>query len=234
VIDHVTTSQVWIAAFVRASAFAATVPIAGSGAVPRIVRGALALTLTPPVLTTLQNASGSPQWIEAVIVGAAFGTAAAMVASAASAAGSLVDSALAMRPFDHDGVFGGAQGPLGRVFSLAFAMLFLSTGTMTHLCSRFVEASSTIDHVISVRGAVALAKASLEVSLDIAAPALAAQVIATLASATAARAAPRINGLMLASPAAMVAVLVVVVAGTVQSFRALVALATLAASTSPR
>src|SRR4029077_16862385 len=130
-----------------------------------------------------------------------------------SAAGSVIDSSMAMRPFGRDSVFGGQQGPLGRLYPLAFAAIFLSTGAMTHLCSRLVDASTSAAHVMSIRGAVALVAESFETSLDIAAPAIAAQLIATLATATAARAAPRINGLMLASPAATLAVLVVVLAG---------------------
>jgi flagellar biosynthesis protein FliR len=119
---------------------------------------------------------------------------------------------------------------MGRMYALAFAVLFLSTGAMTHLCSRFVEASSMGAHLMSARAAVALVATSFEASLDIAAPAIAAQVIATLASAVTARAAPRINGLMLASPAATVAVLFAALAGVGPALHALVALASLAPS----
>lgn len=233
-IDSPLLSAGWIGAFARASAFAATAPIAGSGAVPRIVRGALALTLAPAVIASARHGESVTTWPEGLVVGATFGVTAAVVASAASAAGSLIDSSMTMRPFGHDSIFGGEQGPLGRVLSLAFATVFLSTGAMTHLCSRFVEASSSTGHVMSAYGAVALVTASFDASLDIAAPSIAAQLIATLASATAARVAPRLNGLMLASPAATAAVLVVVLAAVVPVFRALTALASLAASASPR
>jgi flagellar biosynthesis protein FliR len=111
--------------------------------------------------------------------------------------------------------------------------MFLSTGAMTHLCSRLVDASSSAVHVMSAGGAVALVSESFEASLDIAAPAIAAQFIATLATAMAARAAPRINGLMLASPAATVAVLAVVLAGVAPAMRELVDVASLTASTAP-
>jgi len=233
VIDQHLVPDVWIAAFVRASAFAATAPIAGSGAVPRIVRGALALTIVPALVERLPRDRGLAGWPEQAIVGAAFGVAAAMVAAAVSAAGSVIDSSMAMRPFGRDSVFGGQQGPFGRLYSLAFAALFLSTGAMMHLCSRLVDASSSAVHVMSVRGAEALVAESFEASLDIAAPAIAAQLIATLATAMAARAAPRINGLMLASPAATAAVLVVVLAGVAPAIRELVDVASLTGSTAP-
>ena len=233
-IVHPLYPAVWIGAFARASAFAATAPLAGSGAVPRIVRGALALTLAPAVVANARHGGSIAAWPEEVVVGAAFGVTATIVASAAAAAGSLIDASLAMRPFGRDSVFGGGQGPFGRLLSLAFAALFLSTGAMTHLCSRFVETSSSTAHVVSARGAVALIEASFTASLDIAAPPIAAQLIATLAAAAAARAAPRINGLMLASPAATAAVLVVILAGVAPAWRALTALASLAASASPR
>jgi flagellar biosynthetic protein FliR len=233
VIDQHIVPEVWIAAFVRASAFAATAPIAGSGAVPRIVRGALALTIASALIERFPRDRGLAAWPEQAIVGAAFGVAAAMVAAAVSAAGSVIDSSMAMRPFGRDAVFGDVQGPLGRLYSLAFAAMFLSTGAMTHLCSRLVDASSSAVHVMSAGGAVALVSESFEASLDIAAPAIAAQFIATLATAMAARAAPRINGLMLASPAATVAVLAVVLAGVAPAMRELVDVASLTASTAP-
>lgn len=229
-IDQPIEPAAWIAAFVRASAFAATAPVAGSGAVPRIVRGALALAIAPAVAARISRDRDIAAWPEQAIVGAVFGVAAAMVAAGVSAAGSLVDSSLAMRPFGRDGLFGGEQGPMGRVYSLAFAALFLSTGALTHLCSRLVDASSHAAAVVSVAGAAALVARSFQASLDIAAPAIAAQVIATLASAAAARAAPRINGLMLASPATTAAVFVVLLAGVVPAFRALVDLASQIAS----
>ena len=232
-IDQQIVPDVWIAAFVRASAFAATAPVAGSGAVPRIVRGALALTIAPALVERLAHDRSAAAWPDQAIGGAAFGVAAAMVAAAVSAAGSVIDSSMAMRPFGRDSVFGGQQGPLGRLYSLAFAAMFLSTGAMTHLCSRLVDASSSTLHVLSVRAAVALVAKSFEASLDIAAPAIAAQLIATLATATAARAAPRINGLMLASPAATVVVLVVVLAGVAPGFREIADVAWSSASTVP-
>lgn len=206
-------------------------PIAGSGAVPRIVRGALALALTPAVNARLLASETTPHLPEELFTGVIFGVTASIIAAAASAAGSLIDASMAMRPFGAESVFGGPQGPLGRIYSLAFAMLFVASGAMTHLCSHFVEASSAA-RLMSAHGAVALVTTSFEASLDLAAPSIAAQLIATVASATAARAAPRINGLMLSSPASTVAVLLVVLAGIAPALHALITLALRAASAS--
>ena len=225
-------SNAWIASFIRSSAFAATMPIAGSGAVPRVVRGALALALTPAVHARFQASKTSPHWPEELFTGIIFGITASIIAAAASAAGSLIDTSMAMRPFGRESVFGGPQGPLGRIYSLAFAVLFCASGAMTHLCLRFVEASSGT-RLMSAHSVVALVRSSFENSLDLAAPSIAAQLIATIASAIAARAAPRINGLMLASPASTIAVLLAVLAGIAPAFHALLALAMRSASGSP-
>lgn len=229
--EHALEPATLIAAFVRSSAFAATMPIAGSGAVPRIVRGALALTLTPAVDARLQTGKIAPNVTEELFTGIIFGVTASIIAAAASAAGSLIDASMAMRPFRPESIFGGPQGPIGRIYSLAFAMLFFASGAMTHLCSRFVEASSAT-RLMTAHGVIALATTSFEASLDLAAPSIAAQLLATVASATAARAAPRINGLMLASPASTVAVLLVVLAGIAPAFHALIDLALRAVSAS--
>lgn len=205
------------AALVRAGAFAATVPVAGSGAVPRIVRGTLALALVPALAANIEHqpphASSIIDFAREAIIGAAFGLAAAVVAAAAAAAGSLMDAALAMRPTGRDSIFGDVEGPLGRLFSLAYATAFLSTGAMTYLCGRFVAASSSTQIAASTRGMIHLVRASVETSLDIAAPAIVAQIFATLIAAIAARAAPRINGLFLASPLASALVLVTILCG---------------------
>jgi flagellar biosynthesis protein FliR len=224
-------------AVARTSAFAATLPVAGSGAVPRIVRGALALALVPAVAARLDQASPSgfaaEAWLREAAIGAAFGLAAAIVAAAAAAAGSLVDSALAMRPTGRETVFGETEGPFGRMFSLAFAALFFSTGAATHACERFVAASSSTTFDLSLRGAAALARASIASSLDIAGPAIAAQVVATIVAAIVARAAPRMNGLLLASPLASAMVLLVVSGAVASTMHALVDLARRAAAAPP-
>lgn len=223
-------------AIARACGFAATVPLAGSGAVPRVVRGALAIALVPPVManadTATHGASLSGIAREA-FVGASFGLAASIVAAAAAAAGALVDSSLAMRPSGRESVFGGSEGPFGRLYSLAFAAAFASSGALTAVCARFVGASSSPAFDVSVRGAAALAAASVGSALDIAAPAIAAQFVATLVAAIAARAASGLSGLSLASPLATATVLVAALCGAGSSLHVLAELARRAASAGP-
>ena len=226
-----------VSAFARTSAFAATAPVAGSGAVPRVVRGALALALVPSVAARLDRGTADDlvfiAWLREAAIGASFGLAAAIVAAAASAAGSLVDSALAVRPTGRETIFGETEGPFGRIFSLAFAVMFFSTGAMTRVCERFVLVSSSTTFALSLHGAVALVRASVESSLDIAAPAIAAQVVATIVAAIAARAAPRVNGLFLASPLASAMVLAAVLSGAGATMHALVVIAGRAAAAPP-
>jgi type III secretory pathway component EscT len=123
-----------------------------------------------------------------------------MVAAASSSAGALIDAAFGSSVVDREAVFGGAHGPFGRLLGLAFGAAFLSTGAMTHLCERFVAASSDVTIALNAPAIVALVKASCNAALVLAAPALIAQVLGTIVAAGAARAAPRVNGLMLSSP----------------------------------
>ena len=222
----------WIAAFARASAFAATAPLAGSGAVPNTVRAALALTLTYAVAAHL---GGRPfqgtveaAFIENAVVGAAFGIGAAGLAAAAASAGSIVDGILASRIVGREPVFGGAAGPFSHLYSLGFATAFIGSGAMTRVCERFAAASSATVFTPTINGAAALGRASLESALDIAAPAILAQLLGTIVAAVAARAAPRINGLALSSPLVTVLLLLMLLAGVPATFAKLVALARIA------
>jgi flagellar biosynthesis protein FliR len=199
-----TSADVWAAAFARASAFAATAPLAGSGAVPKALRAVLAIVLTPAIVPHVSLGSADVRLdvaaLENATIGAAFGLAAATIASAASSAGAIVDAALASTVVQREVVFGGAGGPFARTFALAFAVMFLGSGALTHVCERFVSASSDSSIVPTLRGAEMLVRASFTNALWFAGPALVAQLLGTIVAASAARAAPRVNGLMLSSP----------------------------------
>jgi len=223
--------SVWIAALARASAFAALAPLAGSGAVPRVVRAALALTLVPAIAAHLARSDAvlvPLSWLREAAMGAAFGIAASIIASAASAGGSLVDGSLALRPFGRETVFRGAGGPFERIYSLAFAAVFVASGALTHLCGRFVAASS-IASAVPAASVPALVGSMVEISLDLAAPAIAAQVLGTLVAAAAARASPRVNGLMLASPVVTTLAMLAIFACLAPTMRVLADLASRAA-----
>lgn len=230
------TLGMFFSAFVRASAFAATAPLAGSGAVPATVRAALALALTPPLASRLSSGGESygralaSSSIEGAIIGAAFGLAATIVASAAAAAGKMTDGALASQAVNREPVFGGAGGPFGMLFALGFAAVFMSSGAMTHLCANFVNASSAIELTTTLHGVVALMRACGNSALVLAMPAIAGQVLGTAIAAVIARAAPRINGLMLASPVVTAVILLSLISGAAATFARFATLARAAAS----
>jgi flagellar biosynthesis protein FliR len=236
--------DVWIAAFARSSAFSATVPLGGSGSVPRALRAVLALSLTPavvPHISTLHGAGftdtafngasfvGAAFAAEALI-GAAFGLSAAVIAAAASSAGSFIDAMLASSAVTgNEGAFGNG-GPVGRLYSLAFGAAFFNCGAMTHLCERFVTASSQASIAPTLHGAVELVRACCDASIGLAAPAIVAQVLGTIVAAASARAAPRVNGSMLSSPLVTALVLVSLLAAAPSTFAHVTALARLAAT----
>ena len=220
----------WTLAFARASAFAATAPIAGSRSVPAVVRAALAIALTP--ILASKGAGGGDQHVAAASlvvreagVGAAFGVAAAVVAAAASAGGGLIDAALAVRVFGREPVFGSADGPFSRLYGIAFGWFFLASGGFTHLCARLSNASSAVPLGVSDANALAVLHASVDAALWLAAPAIAGQLVATIAAGAAARAAPRINGLMLASPLTTCVILLGALFGAARAIPALVEIA---------
>lgn len=226
----------WTAALARSSAFAATAPLAGSGAMPRALRVALALSLTPAVEARIAGVPGqdsATSWFDNALIGIAFGLAAALVASAASAAGSLFDAALVSKSIGGEAVLGGEGGPFTRLFALAFASAFLGTGAMTQMCERFVTASSDAALAPTGQGAVNLIRACCAAAIALASPALLAQLLGTLVAAAAARAAPRVNGLMLSSPLITTLLLSSVVVAAPATFARIITLARDAAFVPP-
>ena len=202
---------IWTAAFARAASFAATAPLAGSGAVPRAVRAVLAISLTPAIARHLLNDAmrdpASAGWLDNALIGAAFGVAASAAAAAVGSAGAIVDGALTSKIVGGDTSSSGSGGPFSHLFALAFASAFIGTGALTHMCERFVAASSGASLVPSALGAIALARSCVSAALALAAPAIVAQLVGTIVAGMTARAAPRINGLMLLSPIASALVL---------------------------
>lgn len=222
-------------AFARAAAFSATMPLAGSGLIPRTLRAVFALVLTPVIaahasLTGPHRLDGAASAIaENALLGAAFGISAAAVASAAAAAGGFADAALGSQLIGRPELFAGG-GAFSRIYSLGFACVFLASGSFTRLCERFVASSSIAGAIPWQHFAVAVAQRACEAALVLAAPAVSAQVTATVVTAFIARAAPRVNGMMLASPLVAALLLAVLVAAAPLELRGLAALARAAAS----
>jgi len=201
----------------RACAFAATIPLLPYGATPRTVRGVLALTLVPLILlnakTWLPSHSLFSIVIEEGAIGAAFGLCAAAIAGAVIAAGDAIDGALGSAAFF---VRTGGDGPISRLYQIAFAFVFLESGGFEAMIVRFVSDAFVFPHNAPNWQAVeALGRASLRASLALAGPSLLAQALATIVAGCFNRAAPQINGILFSAPMGSGAVLLALAAGAV-------------------
>ena len=232
-------STLWTAALARAACFSATMPLAASGSVPRVVRGGLGIALALVLASRLTSASADPWRSPAeafaanAVIGLWFGLSAAAVSTAAASAGGLIDMAMASPAAGREVVLGGPGGPFGRLFALAFAALFFAAGSAVRLIQRVVEAPD-IAALFAARRVAEIASLTMTASVDIAAPAILGQLLATAASACIARVAPRVSGLTLAAPAAAALTLVIVAASIGVAIDKLAALARIASTTAGR
>ncbi len=213
-------------ALAEASAFAATAPLLGHQATPRVVRAVLALWLTPLLAIGGPPTSSANLIIvvvERAITGAAFGLGAAIVAGAVIAAGDLIDTALGSPPFLERPAMG---GPIARMYQIAFAVTLLQSGGLTALIARLAQAGATLPvHLLGWHGLGALGGASLGASLALAGPALFAQALATIVAGVLARAAPALNGMTFSGSLAPGSVLLALGAGAMTLRAELIALA---------
>lgn len=213
-------------ALAEASAFAATVPLLGHHATPRVVRAVLALWLMP-LLAIVGPQPGATNLVivvvERAITGAAFGLGAAVVAGAVIAAGELIDTALGSPPFLERPVMG---GPVARMYQIAFAVTLLQSGGLNALIVRLAQAGATLPvHLLSWHGLAALGSASLGASLELAGPSLLAQALATIVAGMLARAAPALNGMTFSASLAPGSALLALAAGAMTLRSELLALA---------
>ena len=205
------------AAVAQGVAFATTVPLMPAGATPLVARAALALVLIPLLLSVAPIPSRASDPIAAMLYGAMggamFGLSAAVIASAVSAAGNLIDVALGSPPFAERAPTG---GPVTRVYQLAYALVLLQSGGLTMMIAAFARASSALQNpVLTLHGLAALGSVSLQTSLLIAGPSLFAKALATLIAGIISRVAPHIGGLLFSAPLISVSVLF---AATIGSF----------------
>ena len=213
-------------ALAEASAFAATLPLLGYQATPRVVRALLALWITP-LLAIAEPHPGAANFavvlVERAITGAAFGLGAAVVAGAVVAAGELIDAALGSPPFLERPATG---GPIALMYQIAFAVTLLQSGGLTALVARIAQAGATLpQHVLSWHGLSALGSASLGASLALAGPSLLAQALATIVAGMLARAAPALNGMTFSASLTPASVLLALVLGAMTLRAELLALA---------
>jgi flagellar biosynthesis protein FliR len=214
--------------FARTAAFAATMPLGRTRAVPHIVRVVLALCLAPvaaaartaDVPTIHDWTAVAATALNAALQGAAVGLCATIAAGAAAAAGGLIDSALTSQPVPLRDVFG-ESGPVGSICSAAFGWFFFG-GACTHLVDVCVAADA---QVMSVHAIAALAGACMQTALAAAGPAIVAQAFAVVVAAGIARMAPRVNGMFLGAPLASVLVIASLLAGGGTLLYALAAMA---------
>jgi type III secretory pathway component EscT len=224
----ITQSAALALGFARTAAFAASMPLGRSRAVPRIVRVVLAFSLAPiaagarstdtAMLHDLSAIAAAA--LSAALQGAAIGLCATIAAGAAAAAGGLIDAALASQPAPLRDVFG-ESGPVGSICTAAFGWLFFG-GPFTLL----VDFCIATDHqFVSVRAIAALAGACMQTALSAAGPAIVAQAFATVVAAGIARMAPRVNGMFLGAPIASALVIASRIAGGGALLYALAAMA---------
>ena len=221
--------------FAGSAAFAAAMPLLTSVAVPRAVRASIALMLMPLVASRLEISQSCCdtsvlliRTLTAAVTGAACGLSAAAMAGAAAAAGGLIDAALAAPPFGRDNVFGAASGPFGRLYPLAFALVFFGSGACTRVIERFVDAGASAAGPIFSAGTVAaIGRASIGSAVALAGPVICAQGLAAVLAAVLTRVAPRINGMLLGTPLASGLVILVTVAGSKALFSHLMSLSAL-------
>lgn len=217
-----------IVAFACSAALAATAP--GLRQVPPAVRAGLALTLVPalavraPVAANLALPQLLAGGLEAALLGAGVGLCASVVAAAAGAAGALVDAAIASQPFGPERVVGVDSGPIGRLYTLAFAWMFYG-GPFVALLERLASAAQSFHAQPLASGAIAvLAGALFAAALALAGPALCAQVLATLMAGLFARVSAIPNGLFIGPPLGLGLALLALLAGAQSAFGAIGAL----------
>jgi type III secretory pathway component EscT len=189
----------------EAVTFAATVPMPSSGATVRIARGGLTFVLVPVLM---QSSHASPSAMEGAIsggvIGAALGLGAVIALSAASAAGAMAGAALQWSPLpERDTV----TGPVGFLYQLGFATVFLGSGGFEAVVLALARADQALPGALfTLRGIAGLISVATRDCLFLAAPALGAQALATVVAGLFARAAPQVGGLFLTSPLVSAAV----------------------------
>ena len=219
-------------AFARCAAFAATVPPTSSG-VPRIVRAGFALALAPLVAEKTAAPCCDPlsvgvQAAYGAISGAAIGLSAAIVAGAAAAAGGMIDAAIAQAPTGVNRIAGGVAGPLGRLYSLAFAAAFFAIGAFGRLVERFASHKAPAPAAI-LPAVLELGRSCIDAALTLAWPAICAAAFAAIIAGIASRFAPRVNAMLLTAPISSALAFLALLVGASATFAHLDALGSLAA-----
>ncbi|MDQ6781431.1 MAG: flagellar biosynthetic protein FliR [Candidatus Eremiobacteraeota bacterium] len=202
-----------VLAVAESATFAASLDVFPRASLPPSIRAALALTMAPLLLRT--NAAATVTHDRSVLLSALMnclllGLGASILGWAVRAAGGLIENALAPGLLVQ-GVFGG-NGPFSRLYSLAFAFVFLSSGAYVTLVAALVsvtDAPATAVYVHAATRALALIHAFTLAALALAGPALLAQALAALIAGIVARVSQFVNGMLLSAPLGAAAILIV-------------------------
>lgn len=222
--------------FAACAALSATLPLVGARTVPVIVRAAFAITVGP-IAALHAHVAGQDSALgiaieacTAAIVGASLGLSAAVVAGAAASAGALFDIAIIASPAGADRAPDQGAGLFATILPLGFGVAMLSSGAFTWLVT---GALTTFDlagaHVHSLNAVVALGRLLYSAVIALALPLIGAYGLSSLVAAVAARAAPKINGMLLAPSAGSAVALMMALAGVPASMAAFHRLSELAA-----
>lgn len=179
------------------------------------MRAGLALALIPILLAARESRLPVPMW-EAVasgaLIGAAFGLSATVVCGAVTAAGSLIDAGLMWAPFADRTA---ADGAVGYLYQVVFGLVLLQSGGFNAIVNIFARTTSQLPlHLATLSGILSLGETALKESLVLAAPALLAQMLASLLAGLLARATPHVNGVLVSAPIICAAVGLALVAGS--------------------
>ena len=222
--------------FAACAAVAATLPLAGARTVPGIVRAAFAIVLAPlaglhvHAMSQVSPLSIAAEACGAAVGGAMLGLSAAILAGAAASAGALFDIAIAASPAGTDRVPDQGAGPFATLLPLGFGVMMFSSGAFTWLVAGVL---ATFDlaraDVHTSNAVVALGRLMYGTAIALAFPLISAYGLSSLLAAVAARAAPKINGMLLAPSAGSVLALMMALASVPAVMAALHRLAELTA-----
>lgn len=212
-----TPSDLLVLAVVESAAFVASLDVFPRAALPLSIRGALALTIVPLLLNANAAAAsmhGRSVFVMALVNCLLLGLGASMLGWAMRAAGGLVENAFAPGLLVQ-GVFGG-NGPFSRLYSLAFALVFLGSGAYAALVGALVTVTGAPTAALQVSvasRALVLIHAFTAAALALAGPALLAQALAALIAGVVARVSPFVNGTLLSAPLGAATILITLMLG---------------------
>jgi type III secretory pathway component EscT len=203
----------------EAVVLASTLPLGVDGGAMRIARTGFTIVLVPVLLAADPQRPVGPMLAEVLrgaLIGGALGLSAMIVFGAVVGAGSAIDAALMWAPVSERA---GNGSPIGFLYQAGFAAVLFSAGGFTGIIAAVAKASAQLPQALAtLKGIAVLGKVCLAHCAALAAPALLAQMIASLLAGLAARAAPQAGSILMSAPLILSAVLLVSIAGSSMLF----------------